>query len=102
MSIESDRKSDIYDRMLEENSYTANHLNMWNRNSTDNNLNNEWNIPRRNSEEQRSMRHSCDCYPSCLGQECPCFLARDEMCVKDHCCETCIQMKNTLLLADRG
>ena len=51
MSIESDRKSDIYDRMLEENSYTPNHAILWNRNSVEQKNDLQYNEQRLSLEE---------------------------------------------------
>lgn len=103
MSIESDRKSDGISQMLEENSFVNMHNLFWNRNSVDNSQRiDHLEYNRRASNEGRTLAHSCDCYPTCKGQECVCFQARTEICLKDTCCETCIQMKNALLMADKG
>lgn len=45
--------------------------------------------------EETMRTHSCDCYQSCEGENCACFMTLlIEPCVEGNCCEGCIRLKN--------
>ena len=103
MSLESSKKSDIYEKMLVEDAPPPFLLTLgYPPREEENNFNpfkttfkyTPEPINNRMSYEQKEdIEHTCTCYISCNEENCPCFRFKEEPCQEGYCCSECINAK---------
>ena len=108
MSLESGRKSDLYEKMLEEGQVEAPGRQSL---GAMEGLGSGFGLmgfgeglevpgdlqPRKSDEVEVSINHTCDCYQECSWGSCSCREARYELCLRGYCCAGCIDMKQKMM-----